>query len=515
MRVESVGKPGRTRVSAPRKKVQDLRRAELYDADFVARLFEQSAPQCLELGPARHVRPPQGLAGLVYRCDRPGLTGFAGVPALMKFGYSVGLADRLGGMPTSKRESVYSPGKLCEVVVGILAAGLERVAHVDEVSHDPGLCAALGLERLPDQATLSRFFAEARDGQVRHLRQVNRDLSRQTVAPRERPRRLVVDGDTRVVGVYGKQEGAKASPRNGGDPHFTFEIMALRNSYDILDGGLLRGATHPAPLFEQRFAAIVEQLGSKTDELIVCADAAWYAAHILQRIEAADEDESVPCACKYAIRAQIRDGLKHAIAALPEEAWRPCDQDVEIAELSFTFREVRGGKDTRARRYVVTRKRLEERGDPAQGVLVPQPRYEVGAIVTSLAWKPRQVWAFYNRRATIETILKESALGFRMDHLPSGRFAGNELFCQLLILAYNLVNLFRRLCLPPEDGRRHVQGLRRMVLGVPGLVERGREALILHCADVGPHVPRLAHIMEALDRWLKPLSDWWAPAAAT
>ena len=92
-----------------------------------------------------------------------------------------------------------------EVVVAILAAGLERVAHVDEVSHDPGLCASLGLERLPDQATLSRFFGEVRAPQVRHLRQINRDFSRQTVAPKARPRRL-------VVSVYGKQQGAKPSP---------------------------------------------------------------------------------------------------------------------------------------------------------------------------------------------------------------------------------------------------------------------------------------------------------------
>ena len=514
MSVRSIGKPRGVRVSRPRTKVQDLRRAELYDADLVARLFAQSAPQCLDLGGPQHVRPPQALAGLAYRCDRPGLTGFAGMPALMKFAYSLGLADRLGGLPMPKRESLYSPSKLCEVVVAILAAGLERVAHVDEVSHDPGLCAALGLERLPDQATLSRFFGEVRAPQVRYLREVNRDFSRQTVAPKARPRRLVVDGDTRVVGVYGKQEGAKASPRNGGDPHFTFEITTLRNSYDILDGGLLEGATHPAPLFAERFAAIVEQWGPRTDELIWCGDAAWYAAHILQRIEAADAEETVPCACKYAIRAQIRDGLKRAIAALPEEAWRPCDKDTEIAELSFAFRETRTGKDARARRYIVTRKRLGERGDPAQGVLVPQPRYEFGAIVTSLPWKPRQVWAFYNQRATIETILKESALGFRMDHLPSGRFAGNEVFSQLLILAYNLVNLFRRLCLAPADARRHVQGLRRMVLAVPGLVERGRDALIIHCADVGPHVQRLRTILEALDRWLAPLSSWWTPAAA-
>ena len=494
-----------SRFTKPLPKHEDARQAQRYEPGFVAQVRAQSTPQRLALEGLEHLAPPPALAHLRYCCDQPGLTGFAGIPAFMKFAYGLGLADRLSDLPLSKRDSVYRPGKLCEVIVQALAAGLERVSHVDYVTHDAGLCQAVGLPRLPDQATFSRFFGQATDATAAFVRHANHAFSQQTVELKSRLRRLVVDSDTRVVGVYGKQEGAKCSPRNGGKPQFTFEITTLRNTHDILDGGLLAGVTHPAPLFQQRAATVLAQLATQTDELIWCGDAAWYSADILQTIEAADADPTVPCACKYAIRAQMRKRLLQAVSALPESAWRPCGEGEQIAELSQAFTGARSGVDSTARRYVVTRKVLAEKPTAAgQAVLVPQPRYEYWAIVTNLTWKPRRVLGLYNQRATVESILKEGALGFHLDSLPSASFAGNALFCQLLILTYNHVNLFRRLCLPPSHSRHQVQGLRRMVLAIPGWIEATAAELVIHCAPEGPHVALLPALMAAVERWLAP-----------
>jgi len=244
-----------------------------------------------------------------------------------------------------------------------------------------------------------------------------------------------------------------------------------------------------------------------TDELIWCADSAWYAAYILQEIEAADADEAVPCRCHYAIGAQIRGGLERAIRAIPEHQWEACDEHMEIAQVRYAFVRARDGqggylKDERQRRYVVTRKRLVDRAEQAgQATLLDQPRYEHQAIVTDLKWSRREVWAFYSRRVTVESILKESALGFRMDHLPSASFAGNGLFCQLLILAYNYVNVFRRLCLPEGSRRRYVQSLRRVVLAVPGSLERSVRGLRVH---VSPHAAVLPVALAMVNSWLEP-----------
>ena len=491
------------RYTPPVVPMRDLRDERWYAESLASGVRHAATGDRLRLDGLEQSAMPDGLAGLGYQCDRPELTAFGGIPLLAQFAYGVGLADLVGGVPMAKRESVHSPGKLCEAVVMALAAGLSRISHVDDYTYDPGLCEALGVQRLPDQATFSRFFSSAKTIAVQHLREANRRFSGAATRLRDRKQRLVVDCDTRVVGVYGKQEGTVRSGLKGKQPHFTFEITSLRNSYDILDGGLLRGATHPVPLFRQRFQTVLGQLQTRTKELVVCADAAWHAGSVLQDIEAADAAPEVPCACKYVIRAQLDGRQKAAIHALPEEAWKPCAEGIEIAEYELAFAESRAGEDPRIRRHVVTRKpKVEKAKKSDQPALIPVPSFEYGALVTNLRHKPKVIWTLYNHRSTVESILRESALGFHMDSLPSASFRGNELFCQLLVLAYNLVNLFRRLCLPQEHSHRHVQGLRRLLLAIPAMVERTEHGLVLHCATHGPHVRLLPTIIQRLQRWL-------------
>lgn len=481
-------KPG-PRFSTPDLKVRDHRDGLTDDAALVAGLRQAATKGRLSLDGLEHQSVPSALGEVCYACDGEGLTAFGGVPLLAQFAYRMGLAD-ICRIPMRKSQSTYSPGKLSEVVTMVLVSGLERVSHVDDYSYDPGLCAALGLERLPDQGILSRFLSAANEASVQHLRSANQQWARAATALKQQSSRLVIDSDTRDVRVYRNREGTVRNARNDNDPYFTFEVTTLRNSHDILDGGLLRGATHPVPLFQQRFQTVLEQVSSKTSELIWCADAAWYAGGVFQQIEAADADPQVPCDCKYAIRAQSSDALSRAVAALGDEHWSPCGEGVEIAEFRFALTRSRAGHDPALRRHIVTR--MLKRDRKQQDTLVDVPAYEYGVIVTNLDWRPRRVWALYNGRATVESILREGSLGFRMNSLPSAQFRGNQLFCQLLILAYNLVNAFRRLCLPKEHCRHHVQSLRRMLLTIPATVRRSDSGLTVHCAPRGPHTQLLA-----------------------
>jgi len=153
---------------------------------------------------------------------------------------------------------------------------------------------------------------------------------------------------------------------------------------------------------------------------------------------------------------------------------------------------------------VATRKRLKDI-DGEQQALIDAPRYSYNAIVTNLDWAAKRVLRSYNKRATVESVLKESALGFNMDSLPSGHFDGNRVFCQLLVLAYNLVNLFRRLCMPDDDKRGHLPGLRRRLLAVPGLVGGSEGGCEVRCSSNGPLGGLMAHVVEQLRMWLAPV----------
>jgi len=135
-------------------------------------------------------------------------------------------------------------------------------------------------------------------------------------------------------------------------------------------------------------------------------------------------------------------------------------------------------------------------------VLLDAAEFEHHAIVTNLHWRARAVWVLYNHRATIETVLCEGALGFHMDSLPSASFTGNQTYIQLLMPAYNLVNLFRRLRLPRQHSRHHVTTLRHLLLALPALLERTADGVLLHSAGHGPPVKLLPFITDRIRRWL-------------
>jgi hypothetical protein len=93
--------------------------------------------------------------------------------------------------------------------------------------------------------------------------------------------------------------------------------------------------------------------------------------------------------------------------------------------------------------------------------------YTYQVLVTNLALKPLNLWRFYNRRATAELIIRELKDAYALGKIPTRDFGANESFFQIALLAYNLLNWFKRLCLPPPWQRATLGRLRQRFLTVP------------------------------------------------
>ena len=78
-----------------------------------------------------------------------------------------------------------------------------------------------------------------------------------------------------------------------------------------------------------------------------------------------------------------------------------------------------------------------------QGELFPR----VGFIVTDLSYPPKGIVRFYNGRGTAEQWIKEGKYALNWTRLSCHRFVANQVRLALFILAYNLGNFVRRLCL--------------------------------------------------------------------
>src|SRR5512135_3256682 len=73
----------------------------------------------------------------------------------------------------------------------------------------------------------------------------------------------------------------------------------------------------------------------------------------------------------------------------------------------------------------------------------------VGTIVTDQHhWSTAKIYETYKARWAIENFLNESNQSFSSGKLPSSRFRGNQFFLALLVVVYNLMQWFKRDCLP-------------------------------------------------------------------
>ena len=99
-------------------------------------------------------------------------------------------------------------------------------------------------------------------------------------------------------------------------------------------------------------------------------------------------------------------------------------------------------------------------------------KYHYQVLVTNLDLRPINVWRFYNGRAGVERIIRELKGDYPLGKIPTRLFAANEVYFHLLLLAYNVVNWFKRLCLPQEFQTATLQSLRSHILLMPAQLLR-------------------------------------------
>ena len=104
--------------------------------------------------------------------------------------------------------------------------------------------------------------------------------------------------------------------------------------------------------------------------------------------------------------------------------------------------------------------------------------------MTNLFAKPEGVVRFYNRRGTTEQWIKEGKYALNWTRLSCHRFATNQVRLQLFILAYNLGNFLRRLCLPKAINDWSLRSLQVKLIKIGRRIVRHARRFVFQLAEV-------------------------------
>jgi DDE family transposase len=317
------------------------------------------------------------------------------------------------------------------------------------------------LERTADlprgPTTLRRFLLRMAPQALTRLRKLHdRFLARMITKP-HLPSRLIFDLDSTVLVVYGKQQGAEVgyNPTKHGRRSYHPLLCFEGQTKDFWHGELRPGNVHTSSGTLDLLKACFAKSPSEIKSVIIRADKGFYDHKIIEWLEARK--------ARFVIVARLTRPVKHKLAHLK---YVSVSAGVQAAE--FSYQPIRW---SHSYRFVVIRRPQPEEPDP-QLRLFKLGKYHYQVLVTNLDLRPLNLWRFYNGRAGIERIIRELKGDYPLGKIPTRHFLANEAYLHLLLLAYNLVNWFKRLCLPPDFQTATLDTLRNRILLMPAQLLR-------------------------------------------
>ena len=368
------------------------------------------------------------------------------------------------------RQSVYSR-----------LAGYEDTNDAIRLARDPAMQAVVGRRALEKQAastnTLSRLETEVlvTEDNLRGLGQLNAEWVDHAMA-RTRHRRIILDMDSSESPVHGKQEGATY---NGHFETVCYHPLFLFNEFGDCEGAMLRpGNVHSAERWREVLEPIVERYKKRGIRLLLRADAAFAKPEVYEYLEQRDIGYAIRLPANEVLHEHIKHLLKRPVGRPPKKP--------SIWYHDFQYQ----AKSWEHLRRVVAKVEWH------RGELFPR----VGFVVTNLSAKPEGVVHFYNRRGTAEQWIKEGKYALNWTRLSCHRFVANQVRLQLFVLAYNLGNFLRRLCLPKTINDWSLRSLQVKLIKMGGRIVRHARKIIFQLAEVA--VPRdlFAAILERITR---------------
>jgi hypothetical protein len=345
---------------------------------------------------------------------------------LRQKGFRAELEKRLPHHPTSP--NAYVPADQALGFVGGVLCGADKLSRVAWLKSDPAVAEVLGIEAVPSQPSLSRFFGVF----TQRTNDVLGGLHRWAVGQLpSRPEGYTLDLDSwALLHEDGHQEGvAVGYTRRGLKPCHRPLVAALAEAPLVAGYWLRSGDSACVNGAAEFLRQTVRGLPSQVRIGLVRADAGFSAASVL---EAAEQ-----LGLKYVMAARLTQPVQ-ALCRHGEEHW----EQTEVAGLQVQEVEL----DQPGRRLVVIRQRVERRPQAGGKLLLEVPGYRFQALITNLPRTvgPLAVWRRYNGRADIENRIKELGEQFGIKRLACEGFWATEAVHHLAIAAYNLCVLLQR-----------------------------------------------------------------------
>ena len=413
----------------------------------------------------------KGLQTLDFSFEAESLTHFGGLFLIQRFCHKLCLRRRLERiLKDAPSWADYPPADLVLVLLYVLIAGLPRVSKTEILQSDGLFLSLVGLKKFPDPTALRRFLHRVSPQAIRQIARLHDQLRAQLFSLPDPRTTLVFHLDSVVLTLYGKQQGARLgyNPKKKGRPSYHPLLCFEAHGQEFWHGSLRPGDAAANTGARALIARCLEKVPSQVAvaRIRVLADAGFFSGKLVGDLD--------------------QGGYGYIIVCRKAKSYLPLAERAGFQEMAFgwavaEFRFKPRGWAAEHRFIMVRRPLPEDPEEAKQLTLFKVGRYAYSAFVTNLELQPWMIWKTYQKRANVEKSIRELLNYFSLNKIPTQEWVANVAFLQLLLLAYNLVHWFKRLCLPKDYAGATVDTIRNEFLVLPAkLTNRsGRNVLQL------------------------------------
>jgi len=381
------------------------------------------------------------------------LTAHAGIALLQDFVERIELPELIDRRLCLKdRERGYPESENILALCWNLILGGDSLRDLNVLRGDAGLCELIGVRSALAPTSAGELLRQFSIREIHALEGVLREVATQ-VRPRQSGARVTMDLDSSIYAQCSKRKEGSHKAYNGQIGYQPL-LCFWAEEGELLYSRLRSGNRNPAAIAEW-FLARVLKVAPAGKRRYLRADSGFYTWPLIDLCEA----EQVI----YGITADLTQGLRAQVEAMPEDVWGRFNDEAQIAELWYA-------PHTHApHRYIVKRvKSVDKQG---------QAYFKYHCVITNdLRRKPKQLMKWFLKRCAMENLIKEHKHDFGLEKLPTRKFLANWAWFLIGQLAWNLVAWFKRLCLPKEYNKATVKTIRHQLLKVAGkIVHQARQ----------------------------------------
>lgn len=357
-------------------------------------------------------------------------------------------------------------------------AGYFEDDRADDLRNEPVMTACLEKDALASQPTMSRFFNRMDADTLEQFNAILKQLRKTLYEMEGRPGTVLFDLDTTLLNAYGKQEGA------AWNFHYGEEGYHPQLCYNGLTGDLIRAELRDGTDYcSKDVASFMEPVFHEFTvdypftNLFVRGDSGYAAPELYMACE--------KYGAQYAIRLKANQVLYKEAGVLDQQLYEQTREDtVSYAVVYGDFIYQAGSWDI-PRRVTV---KIEKPADSME--------HRFTFIVTNMTASPEFVVNFYCGRGQMENFIKECKKDFDFSAVSSSSKVVNANRLQVHVLAYNLINMMRRLVFPDALKRLRMESIRIKLIKIASRVVRHGRKIIFRLCSSNPYKQEFTQIMQ-------------------